>query len=109
MDDLKARKLKLIGDPELRYREDPVRMLRAVRIGNKLHFQMDPACAEPIPKLAPLLREIPPARLFEEVLKLLLNPEGVENFRALAWFGLWQELFPDAAVAMEQDPERTRA
>ena len=109
MDDLKARRLRLIGDPELRYREDPVRMLRAVRIGNKLHFQMDPACAEPIPKLAPLLREIPPARLFDEVLKLLLNTEGVENFRALHWFGLWHELFPDVAVALDHEPERTRA
>jgi poly(A) polymerase len=109
MDDLKARRLRLIGDPELRYREDPVRMLRAIRIGNKLHFQMDPASAEPIPKLAPLLREIPPARLFEEVLKLLLNTESVENFRALHWFGLWHELFPDVAVTMDHDPERTRA
>jgi poly(A) polymerase len=109
MDDLKARRLRLIGDPELRYREDPVRMLRAVRIGNKLHFQMDPASAQPIPQLAPLLREIPPARLFEEVLKLLLNPEAVENFRALHWFKLWHELFPDLAKAQDQDPEHVRA
>lgn len=109
MDDLKARRLRLIGDPELRYREDPVRMLRAVRIGNKLHFQMDPACAEPVARLAHLLREIPPARLFEEVLKLLLNPEAVENFRALHWFKLWTELFPDVARSFEQDHENTRA
>jgi len=109
MDDMRARRLRLIGDPELRYREDPVRMLRAIRIGNKLHFQMDPAAAEPIAKLAPLLREIPPARLFEEVLKLLLNPEGVENFRALHWFRLWHELFPDLAQAQEHDPGHVRA
>ena len=109
MDDLKARRLRLIGDPELRYREDPVRMLRAVRIGNKMHFQMDPASAEPISRLAPLLREIPPARLFEEVLKLLLNPEAVENFRALHWFKLWRELFPDLATVQEHDPEHVRA
>jgi poly(A) polymerase len=109
MDDLKARRLRLIGDPELRYREDPVRMLRAVRIGNKLHFQMDPASAEPIARLAPLLREIPPARLFEEVLKLLLNTEAVENFRALHWFKLWHELFPDLAKAQDHEPEHVRA
>jgi poly(A) polymerase len=109
MDDMKARKLRLIGDPELRYREDPVRMLRAVRIGNKLHFQMDPACAEPIPRLAPLLREIPPARLFDEVLKALLSVENVENFRALHWFGLWRELFPDVGVALDHDLDHTRA
>ena len=109
MDDLKARKLRLIGDPELRYREDPVRMLRAIRIGNKLHFQMDPASAAPIGRLAPLLREIPPARLFEEVLKLLMNTEAVENFRALNWFKLWHELFPDLAAAQDRDPEHVRA
>lgn len=109
LDDMKARRLRLIGDPELRYREDPVRMLRAIRIGNKLHFQMDPAAAEPIPRLAPLLREIPPARLFEEVLKLLLNTEAVENFRALHWFRLWHELFPDLATAQDHDPDHVRA
>jgi poly(A) polymerase len=109
MDDMRARRLRLIGDPELRYREDPVRMLRAIRIGNKLHFQMDPDAAEPIAKLAPLLREIPPARLFEEVLKLLLNPEAVENFRALHWFRLWHELFPDLAQAQEHEPDHVRA
>jgi poly(A) polymerase len=109
LDDMKARRLRLIGDPELRYREDPVRMLRAIRIGNKLHFQMDPAAAEPIAKLAPLLREIPPARLFEEVLKLLLNTEAVENFRALHWFRLWHELFPDLATAQDHDPDHVRA
>jgi poly(A) polymerase len=109
MDDLKARRLRLIGDPELRYREDPVRMLRAVRIGNKLHFQMDPACAEPIPKLAPLLREIPPARLFDEVLKTLISVDNVENFRALHWFGLWRELFPDIGTVLDQDLDHTRA
>jgi poly(A) polymerase len=109
MDDMKARKLRLIGDPELRYREDPVRMLRAIRIGNKLHFQMDPPSAEPIGRLAPLLREIPPARLFEEVLKLLLNPEAVENYRALHWFRLWHELFPEVAAAQDHDPDPVRA
>ncbi|HUR42326.1 MAG TPA: polynucleotide adenylyltransferase PcnB [Verrucomicrobiae bacterium] len=109
MDDMRARKLRLIGDPELRYREDPVRMLRAVRIGNKLHFQMDPACAKPIPRLAPLLREIPPARLFDEVLKALFSVDNVENFRALHWFGLWRELFPDVGVALDHDLDNTRA
>jgi poly(A) polymerase len=109
MEDLKARRLRLIGDPELRYREDPVRMLRAVRIGNKLHFQMDPACAEPVQRMAHLLRDIPPARLFDEILKILLNPEAVENFRALMWFKLWHELFPDVATMLEQEPESTRA
>jgi poly(A) polymerase len=106
--DLKARVLRLIGDPELRYREDPVRMLRAIRIGNKLHFKIDPAAAEPIERLAPLLREIPPARLFEEVLKLLFSSDAIENFRALHWFGLWRELFPEVEERLEQEPEASR-
>ena len=109
MEDLKTKTLRLIGDPELRYREDAVRMLRAVRIGNKLHFRLNDACAEPIKRMAPLLREIPPARLFDEVLKLLLCVDAVENFRALHWFGLWRELFPEVDQALEQEPVRTRA
>ena len=56
-EDVQARVLKLIGDPEARYREDPVRMLRAVRLAAKLDFSIDPAAAEPIPRLAPLLSE----------------------------------------------------
>ncbi|MGH8442821.1 MAG: polynucleotide adenylyltransferase PcnB [Nevskiaceae bacterium] len=109
MNDLQAKTLRLIGDPELRYREDPVRMLRAVRIANKLHFRLDPAAAAPIERLAPLLGEIPPARLFDEVLKLLLNPDAVENFRALHWFHLWRELFPEVDARLEEEPERSRA
>jgi poly(A) polymerase len=108
MDDLKARVLRLIGDPELRYREDPVRMLRAIRIGNKLHFQLDAGAVEPIKGLAPLLREIPPARLFDEVLKLLMCTDAVENFRALHWFGLWAELFPDVEAEMHRSHDATR-
>jgi poly(A) polymerase len=109
MEDLKNKTLRLIGDPELRYREDAVRMLRAVRIGNKLHFRLDPASAEPIKRMAPSLREIPPARLFDEVLKALLCADAVENFRALHWFGLWRELFPEVDAALEHEPERTRS
>ncbi|MCI0749562.1 MAG: polynucleotide adenylyltransferase PcnB [Nevskiales bacterium] len=109
LEDLRNRTLRLIGEPESRYREDAVRMLRAVRIGNKLHFRLDPACIEPMQRLAPLLREIPPARLFDEILKLLLNPDAVENFRALHWLHLWQALFPEVDAALEREPERTRA
>ncbi len=108
MDDMKARTLRLIGDPELRYREDPVRMLRAIRIGNKLHFQLDAGAVEPIKRLTPLLREIPPARLFDEVLKLLLCSDAVENFRALHWFGLWAELFPQIDAELHRQHDSTR-
>ncbi len=94
VNDLQARQLRLIGDPELRYREDPVRMLRAVRIANKLGFEIEPLSAEPIARLASLLREIPPARLFDEILKIFLNRDALANFEGLRRHGLFAELFP---------------
>ncbi|WP_420468001.1 polynucleotide adenylyltransferase PcnB [Panacagrimonas sp.] len=94
LEDLKAGTLRLIGDPELRYREDPVRMLRAIRIANKLHFRLDPATAAPIGRLSALLAEIPAARLFDEVLKVLLCREGVDNLYGLRVYGLFRHLFP---------------
>ena len=65
MKDLKDGVIRLIGNPETRYREDPVRMLRAVRFAAKLGMRISPETAEPIPRLATLLNDIPPARLFE--------------------------------------------
>jgi poly(A) polymerase len=94
VDDLRAGMLRLIGDPELRYREDPVRMLRAIRIANKLHFRLEERTAEPILRLAPLLREIPPARLFDEVLKLLLSRDAVDNLYGMRVYGLFRQMFP---------------
>ena len=102
MEDLKSGTLRLIGEPELRYREDPVRMLRAIRITNKMRFRLDPATAAPIRKLAPLLGEIPPARLFDEVLKILLTREAVDNLYGLRVYGLFRQLFP-ATEAMLED------
>ena len=96
--------LKLIGDPERRYREDPVRMLRAVRLAAKLGFSIDDATAEPIPRLAPLLREAAPARLFEECLKLFLSGHGVQSFLGLEAHGLLAVLFPEAASAPASPP-----
>ena len=71
--DVEARILRLIGDPETRYREDPVRMLRAVRFQAKLGFSMDPRTRDPIPRLATLIDGVPPARLFDETQKLSYN------------------------------------
>lgn len=95
LDDLQARLIRMIGDAEARYREDPVRMLRAVRIANKLGFELADDTAEPIARLAPLLRDIPGARLFDEVLKLLQSVDAVANYETLAHYGLFAELFPD--------------
>ncbi|TKI08799.1 polynucleotide adenylyltransferase PcnB [Martelella alba] len=94
MHDLKAGIIRLIGDPETRYREDPVRMLRAVRFAAKLDMTIDPVTAEPIPRLAALLRDIPAARLFEESLKLLQAGYGEPTFRLLCEYQLFQPMFP---------------
>ncbi|WP_238394552.1 polynucleotide adenylyltransferase PcnB [Pseudoxanthomonas wuyuanensis] len=99
-EDVQARSMKLIGDPEQRYREDPVRMLRAVRLAAKLGFGIDPATAAPIAGLAPLLAEAAPARLFEEILKLFLSGHAVASFEGLERFGLVQVLFPETAAAL---------
>ncbi len=100
--DLEARRLDLIGDPETRYREDPVRMIRAVRFAAKLGLTISPRTEAPIRNLAPLLSDIPPARLFEETLKLLLAGYGLETYRKLQHYGLFAPLFPEAAEVMGQ-------
>lgn len=92
--DIKARKIELIGDPETRYREDPVRMLRAIRFATKLDMEIATPTRTPIKALAPLLGHIPAARLFEETLKLFLNGKAEENFLQMREYGLFAQLFP---------------
>jgi poly(A) polymerase len=102
--DVKARRLKLIGDPETRYREDPVRMLRAVRFAAKLDFSIEPATEQPIKRLAYLLDGVPAARLFDEVLKLFLSGFGAKAYRLLQQYGLFEHLFPQSAAAFAMAP-----
>ncbi|MGA2841365.1 MAG: polynucleotide adenylyltransferase PcnB [Steroidobacteraceae bacterium] len=102
--DVRARRLKLIGDPETRYREDPVRMLRAVRFAAKLDFSIEPGTEQPIQRLAYLLDGVPPARLFDECLKLFLSGFGLKSFRLLQQYGLFEHLFPMSAAAMKLPP-----
>ncbi|MFP3037053.1 MAG: polynucleotide adenylyltransferase PcnB [Arsenophonus sp. ER-BJ3-MAG3] len=92
--DLKNDVIRLIGDPKIRYREDPIRMLRAVRFACKLNMQIDIETAEPIPKLAFLLKNIPSSRLFEESLKLFQNGHGYKTYQQLRYYNLFQSLFP---------------
>ncbi|AWV07697.1 polynucleotide adenylyltransferase PcnB [Marilutibacter maris] len=99
-DDVRNRVMRLIGDPETRYREDPVRMLRAIRLAAKLGFEIEPATAAPIRTLAPLLAESAPARLFEECLKLFLSGHAVESFLGLERHGLLPVLLPESAAAL---------
>ena len=92
--DLKAGKLRLIGDPVTRYQEDPVRMLRSIRFMAKLDMFLEKPSEQPIRELAPLLKNIPPARLFDESLKLLQAGQGVKTYRLLRQYGLFEQLFP---------------
>lgn len=101
MADLQAGLIRLIGDPETRYREDPVRMLRAVRFAAKLGFTIEPVTEAPIRELAPLLTHIPPARLFEEVLKLFSAGYGEATWYLLKQYGLLAPLFPETMKAID--------
>jgi poly(A) polymerase len=93
-EDVAARKLKLIGDPETRFREDPVRMLRAARFEAKLGFEIDSTASDPIPRLKALMGGVPPARLFDETLKLFLTGHGRKSFEVLRKRGLLSVLLP---------------
>jgi len=104
MKDLKAKKLVMIGDPATRFREDPVRMLRAARLGAKLGLTIDPKTREPIAGLKHLLENVPQARLFEEILKLLLSGNAVECVRVLRELELHHGLLPLLDTGLE-DPE----
>jgi len=103
--DAKARVLRLIGDPETRYREDPVRMLRAARFAAKLGFTLHPDTEAPLHRLAYMLDSVPPARLFDETVKLLLAGHAVPSFELLQRFGLLPHLMPDVAAALAEAPD----
>lgn len=103
-EDLQQRRLRLIGDPDTRYREDPVRMLRAIRFVAKLGFHLDESAAAPIPSMAPLLQQIPAPRLFEEVLKLFLHGQALETVRELRRYKLFGQLFPETEACVQKDP-----
>jgi poly(A) polymerase len=92
--DLTDRRLRLIGDPDVRYHEDPVRLLRAARFVAKLGVEPDEDTARRIPELAHLLNDVPPARLFEETCKLFMTGHGMRSMEALQRFGLSATLFP---------------
>ena len=100
--DVRRRRLRIIGDPESRYREDPVRMLRAVRFAAKLGFEIDPDTREPIGRLAGLIENVPAARLFDEMLKLLTSGHSVGCIERLRAEGLHHGLLPLLDVILDQ-------
>lgn len=103
MADIKGRTLRLIGEPETRYREDPVRMLRAARFAAKLDFHIADDSAAPIRELGDLLRDVPPARLYDETLKLFQSGHAVRSLEVLQEFDLLKYLFPHTARALQSD------
>lgn len=102
-EDLKKGVLRMIGDPDSRYKEDPVRMLRAARFAAKLDFTIDTASEDPIRPLAPILKRIAPARLFDEALKLLQSGHAVQSYKQLQRLELFEPLFPQVQVLLD-DP-----
>lgn len=104
--DIEKRQVSIIGDPVRRYKEDPVRMLRAVRFAAKLDFSIETNTAAPIKDMAHLLDHIPPARLFEEVLKLLGSGNGVKTYHLLREYGLFRYLFPETDALLNQGWKR---
>lgn len=100
--DIRSRTLRVIGVPEVRFREDPVRLLRVVRFAAKLGFTIDPATREPIKVMAPLINNVPAARVFDEMLKLLFSGQALACLQQLRKEGLHHGLLPLLDVVLEQ-------
>jgi len=101
--DLRAKLLRMIGDPETRYREDPVRILRAVRFAAKLGFTVEPASKAPLQACARQLPEVPVSRLFDEMVKLLQTGHGLASLEQLRFQGLGRGLFPVLDAVLQAD------
>jgi poly(A) polymerase len=106
--DLEQHRLRMIGDPEIRVQEDPVRMIRAVRFAAKLGFTIDHQLEKLFHQYGERLSEVPPARLFEEVLKLFMTGQAVRTFELLTHYRLFRYLFPQTAELLESDDGYTR-
>lgn len=104
LQDLKTRTLKLIGDPATRYKEDPVRMLRAVRFAAKLDFHIENEAEQAIFEHGHLLRDIPAARLYDEVLKIFHSGHALQAYQLLRHYELFQYLFPVLDRYLKSEP-----
>lgn len=104
--DIERKLIRLIGDPEQRYREDPVRMLRAARFAAKLNFELAASTEKPIRPLATLLYQVPAARLFDEVLKLFLTGHALSSVAALQRYSLFEVLFPETGKRLHDAEQK---
>ncbi len=104
--DARQSQLRMIGDPATRYREDPVRIIRAVRFAAKLGFEIEPQTRAPIHARAPLLEGVPQSRLFDEMIKLLQTGHALKSIEELHKQGLQRGVFPvlDGALGVDRDP-----
>lgn len=109
IEDLRAGLIRMIGDPETRYREDPVRMLRVARFAAKLDFDIEASTAAPLTELAHMIGHVPAARLFDEVLKLFQGGKAVKTFALLRQFGLFEPLFPATEQVLANGVFRERS
>ncbi len=103
LEDLEQGQLRLLGDPETRFREDPVRMLRAVRFAAKLGFNIVPEVEEALLDLGDLLEGVPPARLFDETLKLFMGGTAVQCYEKMCHYNLFRELFPETDEILSRE------
>ncbi|MDE0349928.1 MAG: polynucleotide adenylyltransferase PcnB [Gammaproteobacteria bacterium] len=101
LDDIETRTLRIIGEPRERLREDPVRILRAMRFAAKLGFTLDPETRDAIAPMSELLTAIPPARLFDEFNKLFMNGHAVA-----AWSLMWEFGLPEILFPLSEDDDR---
>lgn len=104
--DIQARTLRIIGDPETRFKEDPVRMLRAVRFAAKLGFEIEPKTAAPIAPLGSMLQNIPSARLWDESMKLFMSGYSTAIFHQMLDRDLFKYLFPGSAKHLQDEKSR---
>ena len=106
--DLKDKMIRLIGNPDTRYQEDPVRMLRAIRFSAKLNFTIEAQTAEPINRLAHLIKNVPSARLSEEIFKVYHNGAAQQSHRLLCQYGLFELFFPDTASLLGNEASENK-
>lgn len=101
IEDIAKKQIRMIGDPEKRYQEDPVRLLRAIRLAAKLHFAIEAETAEPIQKLSRLIEDVSADRLFIEVVKLFYTGCGQKVYTMLREYGVFARLFPDTQACLK--------